>query len=1491
VSLLLLMEISIGVPLFASAPEPAAAAGPACTVSGPVGGSYTVELCLATTGGTVVSGDVTVTTSLTPVSGASPAIDQITVRIAGPGFNGEPSVLTDYAAPWSFTLPTARFRDGTYDLKAEVTLADGFKPTWPVVAITFANGVTSAPRSQGSWAPTTGTAGSPFVVAAVGDGAGGLQPAMDVANLIDSWDPNLLLYLGDVYNAGKYTEFYNYYEPTLGRFKPITNPVPGNHEGGGDQFRGYFDYWDSDQHYYAVTAGGWRLIALNSDERFGQYDPGSAQYEWLKQELAANSNPCTLVFFHHPRFSGGGQGDTAAMDPIWQLLVEEGVDIVLTGHDHNYQRWTPLDWNGVAHPDGVTQFVVGTGGHTPFQSVGNDPRISGKASQTSGALRLELGSESAGFQFIGTNGSVLDSGSVGCNDGLGPAPTPTPTATGTNAATPSPTPTLDPGTGGALFADGFESGGLSQWPVNTGLSVQQEIVAGGQFAVRGVSSGSGPAWARASLSQAEVDVVASVDFHVVSKGNNELTLLRLKSGGNGTLLSVHLTPAGRLSYRYVGGSGSVQSDVIPAFGVWHTLEAHFTAGATGQIEIWLDGVRIDALSVSADLGSAPVALVEIGDTASTRTFDVVFDDVRVTVPGVEPDPPTPTPTSTATSTPTETPLPTASATATETPLPTATATGTGTNTPAPTATSTEIASHTPVPTATGTNTPESTATSSPTPSATATEAPVITFDQPTGDGQRWSVQYCLANATATPVEVVLSLDSTISSMFTDYPQTVLPDATSPCGIASLFATNHVENPTAVVVVATVGDNRFESEVIWIHNPMATATATESNTPVSTSTPMATSTSLPTGPLVLTPAADARVEERSPTTNFGAAATLIVDRSPMTETYLRFDISGLSGPAQSATLRLWVVDPASNAPPVSLCASSVWDETTITWANKPGANGALDDKGAVTSGVWLEYDVTPWIAGSGGVCFALIPQSSNGLDLGSRESANPPQLVITGETATPPTVTPELTVPATSTPDPTPTWTETVPPSVTPALTVPPTSTSTPTVTSTSTNTPEPTASQTETTVPSGDILFNDGFESGDLGLWPTNSGVVMQQNVVATGSLAARATSNGDGPAYARGHLRTSESEVYASIRFNVVSKSPTNELTLMRLTTGGNTPIITVYLTPAGRLSYRRIGSSSSVKSAVTVTEGTWHVLEVRLLVNGDSGESEIWLDGVRIVPLSVTLNFGTSSIARIEIGDSSRTRTFDLAVDDVTVSTAPIAMTAVAGFRQAAPTATVAATQTITPTPSPTETATVTPTITAVPTVAPTETPTQEPTAAIEPSPTATEPPTDVPTPSETVEPEVTPTEPVVQTATPHPVAQTSRSASTVSGTFAVDSDPGTVWQTADGEDPGSLAILTLDLGEVVPVESVLLLPGSNGLLGTATIETSVDGDVWSHFASPDPEAIDQNGWLRVSPDPAGSGPVTARYVRIVFSNPGDYPTLGGLAEIEVWPPDTSL
>jgi hypothetical protein len=230
-------------------------------------------------------------------------------------------------------------------------------------------------------------------------------------------------------------------------------------------------------------------------------------------------------------------------------------------------------------------------------------------------------------------------------------------------------------------------------------------------------------------------------------------------------------------------------------------------------------------------------------------------------------------------------------------------------------------------------------------------------------------------------------------------------------------------------------------------PLPTATVTPTFTPTPTMTPVpslaptetptATATAapgqLPTAAVAPPPApaatlaaaqtltfgaaADAEVRQASPNSNYGAVQTLQVDTSPVVHSYFRFNVTGVSGAVQSAKLRLWVTGGSANGPPVYRVADTSWTEGGITWNNKPAATNPTGDKGTVSTGTWLEYDVTAFVGGNGAVSFALVPQSSDGLYLNSREAtSNRPELVVTTASSPTPTAAPTVapTAPPTAT---------------------------------------------------------------------------------------------------------------------------------------------------------------------------------------------------------------------------------------------------------------------------------------------------------------------------------------------------------------------------------------------------------------------------------------------------------------------------------------------
>jgi chitodextrinase len=370
--------------------------------------------------GATLTGDATVSAAVT-FTGTGPGIQRVIFYI-----NGQ-YLLTDYQAPYTFNLPSARWVDSGYTLSVEALLRDSSLTPQASQTVTFANGVTGQPVNTNTFQPTGGTApanGAPFVVAVGGDGASGETNATNVSNLIDSIHPNLFLYLGDVYEKGSLTEFYNWYgtaSTNFGRFRAITNPTVGNHEYDKGSASGYFDYWDNVPNYYSFDAGGWHFVSLNSNSRYVGVDSLSAQYAWLQADLAAHSQACTIAYYHHPLFNIGPEGVTTAMADIWSLMASNHVTIVLNGHDHTYQRWVPLDGSGQPAVGGITEFVAGAAGHGLQTIANSDSRVAYSNSlnpDAFGVLKFELNPSGAAFSYINTTGSVLDSGVIPCVQSL-----------------------------------------------------------------------------------------------------------------------------------------------------------------------------------------------------------------------------------------------------------------------------------------------------------------------------------------------------------------------------------------------------------------------------------------------------------------------------------------------------------------------------------------------------------------------------------------------------------------------------------------------------------------------------------------------------------------------------------------------------------------------------------------------------------------------------------------------------------------------------------------------------------------------------------------------------------------------------------------------------------------------------------------------------------------------------------------------------------------
>jgi acid phosphatase type 7 len=274
--------------------------------------------------------------------------------------------------------------------------------------------------------PPPEVAGRPVVVAA-GDIADCAKEDDEATAKLVSGIEGTVLTLGDhAYPDGSAEYFAECYDPSWGQFKARTMPSPGNHEYETAGSSGYFDYFgraagDPDKGYYSFDLGAWHLVALNSNCGVGEIrcGPGSPQGRWLKKDLADNDKKArTLAYFHHPLFASGSyRPGIKRVERLWEILYAGGVDVVLNGHDHNYQRFAPQDPQGRADPEhGIREFVVGTGGRSLYeiwQPIANTEVYN---DDTYGVLELTLHPKRYAWEFVPVEGETFsDSGVARCH--------------------------------------------------------------------------------------------------------------------------------------------------------------------------------------------------------------------------------------------------------------------------------------------------------------------------------------------------------------------------------------------------------------------------------------------------------------------------------------------------------------------------------------------------------------------------------------------------------------------------------------------------------------------------------------------------------------------------------------------------------------------------------------------------------------------------------------------------------------------------------------------------------------------------------------------------------------------------------------------------------------------------------------------------------------------------------------------------------------------
>ncbi|GAA1612132.1 metallophosphoesterase family protein [Catellatospora bangladeshensis] len=273
--------------------------------------------------------------------------------------------------------------------------------------------------------PRDEPATAPAVLVGAGD-IGSCQSDGDeaTAKLLDRI-PGTVFTLGDnAYVAGTADQFQRCYEPYWGRHKDRTRPVIGNHDMRTDEGGPYYDYFGDSagkkgKGWYSYELGGWQVVVLNSTCDLVDCEQDSEQAEWLRETLDASDAKCTVAMWHHPLFSSGWKHDAdPRVKPFFEILYEHGVEVVLNGHNHNYERFAPQTPDGEFDRErGVRQFIVGTGGGG-LNGFGKDvdPNSRARNADTFGVLKLTLYPDFYVWKFVGQPGSSFtDTGLTACH--------------------------------------------------------------------------------------------------------------------------------------------------------------------------------------------------------------------------------------------------------------------------------------------------------------------------------------------------------------------------------------------------------------------------------------------------------------------------------------------------------------------------------------------------------------------------------------------------------------------------------------------------------------------------------------------------------------------------------------------------------------------------------------------------------------------------------------------------------------------------------------------------------------------------------------------------------------------------------------------------------------------------------------------------------------------------------------------------------------------
>jgi hypothetical protein len=304
----------------------------------------------------------------------------------------------------------------------------GSSPGPSAVAVVPSAGTSASSRPSGSASGSPLASGEvpTIVITGAGDIAdctsNGAQQTSDL--LLQQAQGSFFTAGDNAYEVGSPANFRDCYGPTWGRVLDRTIlPAPGNHDWVTKDAAGYLGYFGPKAApdgvtWYSMDLGGWHVVVLDSDcDQVGGCDTSSPQGRWLAHDLETSTATCTLAIWHHPRFSSGEHGDDPQVAPFWDLLQRDGAELVINGHDHDYERFAPQDPSGQEErPGGIREIVAGTGGAGLRQFGRTAPNSEFRIAGEWGVLRLTLEPTRYGWEFLPAGGAEIgDSGSAPCH--------------------------------------------------------------------------------------------------------------------------------------------------------------------------------------------------------------------------------------------------------------------------------------------------------------------------------------------------------------------------------------------------------------------------------------------------------------------------------------------------------------------------------------------------------------------------------------------------------------------------------------------------------------------------------------------------------------------------------------------------------------------------------------------------------------------------------------------------------------------------------------------------------------------------------------------------------------------------------------------------------------------------------------------------------------------------------------------------------------------